>query len=204
MTADVAVDQDDVAGPDVLRIDRRLVFDHAQPGRADVQTVALATIDDLGVAGEEADVLALGALAHRGRDAVERLEFQSLFEDEPGAQELRAGSTHRQVVDRAVDRQRTDIAAGEEQRIHDEGIGRQRQPHAADLDHRAVVLLRGATASQLLTEDVVHEVLSQPSAAAVGQSDVRSFDHGPASFGYRVRGSASQGSLAAHRLPHTI
>jgi hypothetical protein len=37
----------------------------------------------------------------------------------------RPSSTYGQVVDRAVDRQLADVAAGEEQRPHDEGISRQ-------------------------------------------------------------------------------
>ena len=50
---------------------------------------------------------------HRRDDAPQRLHRQPLFEDEARAQIERPRAAHRQVVDRAVDRQRADVAARE-------------------------------------------------------------------------------------------
>ena len=76
----------------------------------------------------------------RLRDPAERLEWEALLEDEGGAEEQRPGAAHRKVVDRAVDGERPDVAAAEEERLDDEGIGGEGEAGAACLDLRLVVL----------------------------------------------------------------
>ena len=58
----------------------------------------------------------------------QRLQRQALFENEARAQGQRPRPGHGQVVDRAVDGQLADVAAGKEQRADDERVGRHGEP----------------------------------------------------------------------------
>ena len=108
------------------------VLDHADAGGVDEEAVALAAVDHLGVAGDDRARPPRRAAARiDATTRQQRLHRQAFLEDEAGAQEQRPRAAHRQVVDRAVDRQRADVAAGEEQRPHDVGVGGEREPRAA-------------------------------------------------------------------------
>ena len=71
---------------------------------------------------------AWAASRHRRHHAAERFHRQPLFENEARAEIGRLGPGHRQVVDRAADGQRADVAAGEEERTDDEAVGGEGQP----------------------------------------------------------------------------
>ena len=115
------------------------VRDDADAGRVDEDAVAFAPIHDLRVAGHQLHACLGRRPLHRLHDAPQRLHRQAFFQDEACAQEARPRAAHRQVVHRAVDGQRADVAAGKEQRPHDVGIGRERQAAGARLEDRAVV-----------------------------------------------------------------
>ena len=66
---------------------------------------------------------ASAAAGHGGHDALQVGDGEALLEDEPGRQVQRPGPGHGQVVDRAVDGEVADVAAGEEQRRHHVGVG---------------------------------------------------------------------------------
>ena len=56
------------------------LVDHADARGGDVDAVAVAGVDDLGVAGDDADAGAARGTAHRARDDVELRELQPLLE----------------------------------------------------------------------------------------------------------------------------
>ena len=111
----------------------------ADAGGIDENAVAVAAIDYLGVAGNDRHAHFAGGRRHRLDHAAERFHRQSFFEDEARGEIERLGAGHRQVVDRAIDGQLADVAAGEQERPDHEGIGRQGQSAAGDIHDRAIV-----------------------------------------------------------------
>ena len=107
----------------------------------------------------------LQALHHRP----ERFHREPLFEDEAAAQVDRTRAAHRQIVHRAVDRQRTDVAAGKEQRMHDVGIRGESQPRAAQFKDRAVVPRLRQRAVEGRQNHLLDQLVHQLAAAAMGQ-----------------------------------
>jgi hypothetical protein len=114
-------------------VDRQVLsFRHdADAGGGDEDPVALAAINDLGVPRDQDHPGHLARLAHRADDAAQVFQRQPLLQDEGGRQELRHGAADGEVVDRAVDRQLADVAAGEEQGAHHKRVGGQRDARAA-------------------------------------------------------------------------
>ena len=135
--ADRARDEDAVAGAQRARRERPARIDAAEPGRRHVHRVALATLDDLGVARDDLD-------ARRRRGGGDRLDLgaqvvrrEPLFEHQRERQRERAGAGHRQVVDGAVDGELADRPAGEADRLDDEAVRR----HGEPVDHPGVAEL---------------------------------------------------------------
>ena len=100
------------------------------PGGVDVAAVGLAPLHDLRVPGDDADPRRSSGVAHGRGDPDQVGDGEALLEDEARRQVQRRRAGHGQVVDRAVDGQVTDVAAGEEQRRHDVGVGGEREPGA--------------------------------------------------------------------------
>ncbi len=139
--ADVARQQDDVAHPHARGRHHGVLLDQSDAGGVDVEPVALAPVDHLGVAGHQHHAGRRGRGLHRLHDALQHLHRQALFDDEAGAEELRTRAAHREVVDGAVHGQRADVAAGKEQRPHDVGVGGERHLRGPHPQPRAVVAL---------------------------------------------------------------
>ena len=172
VAADIAAQHHRVAGPHLLRRDRLAAPSTSPtPGGVDVEAVALAALDDLGVAGDEPHAGRRGRVAHRGDDAAQIVDRQTLLEDQPDAQIERLGAAHRQVVDRAVDGERADVAAGKEQRPHDIGIGREGQPRAADVEHGAVMREIVRRCRRRPGGRALDQPVRQQAAAAMGELD---------------------------------
>src|SRR5208282_229539 len=82
--------------------------------RVDEQSVALAFLDDLGIASNHLHARFRSSLAKRIHHTPEFVHREALFDDEGGAQEQRRCAAHGQIVYRAVNGEGTDIAAGKE------------------------------------------------------------------------------------------
>jgi hypothetical protein len=112
-----------------------------------------------------------GGTRHRLDDARQIGERQALFEDEAGSQIERRRAEHGDVVDRAVDRQATDIAAGKEQRRNDMPVGGHHQPARRYGHHRAVVALPEKVVAEMLGEQLLDQLCHGPAAAAMRHVD---------------------------------
>ena len=177
--AEVAAQQDRVAGLDPGGRDLDALRHPADAGGVDEDAVALAAIDDLRVAGDDPHAGRPGGLGHRSHDAAKRFHRQPLFEDEARAEVGRLGPGHRQVVDRSADGQRADVAAGKEQRVDDEAVGGEGQPRAGGRQHGGVVRGRRGDegrgergegtfrCTERRQEHALDQVPHQPAAAAV-------------------------------------
>ena len=130
MVADGAVDDDAVAGPGLARRQRDAHRYHADAGGVDEDLVGGAATDHLGVAGDDPHAGLGRDPVHAGHDAAQRLDRKSFFEDDRARQVQGPRASHGQVVDGAAHGQRTDVAAGEEQRVHDVAVGAEREPVA--------------------------------------------------------------------------
>ncbi len=142
VVADAAADQDAVARPRPVGGDAHALGDDADAGGGDEDAVALAALDHLGVAGDdrrrrrpwrpraiEATIALRSASGNPSSMIIPTDEIQ------------RPGAGHRHVVDGAVDRQRADVAAGEEQGRDDEAVGGHHHPPGVDLEAGLVVAL---------------------------------------------------------------
>ena len=110
-------------------------------------------------------------MLHRRDDCAQRVHLQAFFQNESGAQVERACATHGEIVDRAIDCEIADVAAGKNQRAHNERIGRKRQARAVDRQHRAIVPLLERVVREGGHENLFDELMGQASAAAVREDD---------------------------------
>ena len=148
--ADRARDEDAVARAAAPSGDRsRARVDAPEPGRADVHRVGVAALDDLRVAGDDLRPRrrARPRRSPRPRRAARRRSRPSSSTSESVSASGRAPGDG-EVVDRAVDRQLADRAAGEADRLDDEGVGGQREPRAVDVDRARVGQRRRAPRSR--------------------------------------------------------
>ncbi len=168
MIPDAAGQQDRVSGARALCPDLDTVRHHAQSGGRDEHTVALASFNHLGVAGHDRHTGRCRGLGHRDDDAFEVGEREALLEDESRGEKKRSGAAHRDVVQRSVDRERSDIAAGKEQRRDHMAIGRHHQPARHDVETRRIVGLVEDRIAQVTVEYIPDQLGRGAPAAAMG------------------------------------
>ena len=128
------------------------------PGGVDVDAVALAALDDLRVAGRDDH-----ARLPPRRRAIEAATRRSSATAKPSST-TNAGREHErpcagdgEIVDRAVDGELADVAAGEEERLDDVGVGREREPRAVQLDDRRIAERVEQRVAELLEEEPFDE-----------------------------------------------
>ena len=140
------------------------------PRGRDEDSVALAALDDLRVAGHDAHAARLGRRGHGAHDPREGHEREALLQDEARGQVARSRAAHRQIVDRAVHREGADVAAREEERTDGEGVGGHHRDAGEGQRRRVVRAGRvGAEGSQ---EELLDQALHHAATAAVGQGHV--------------------------------
>jgi hypothetical protein len=167
VAAEVAVDQDGVAGLDALGRDFERVLDDAYPGGVDEEAVAFAFVHDLGVAGDDLHAGLLRCLLHRGDELPQGFHGQALLNDEARTEVEGSRAGHRKVVHRAVHSQGAEVATGKEQRAHDVGIGGEGEPLAGDVEHAGVVLGFEQRVAEGRDKELADELVHELAAAAV-------------------------------------
>ena len=135
------------------------------------QSVAASFFHDLGVAGDDNHRRQGGSDANGFHNPAEGIERKPFFEDERKAQKKRFGAAHRQVIHRSVHRQRSDVAAGKEQRLHDERVCCKRDSRSAELHDGLVIQPFEDGILQGRQEDISQEVPAHPAAASVTQQN---------------------------------
>ena len=98
----------------------------------------MAPFHDFCVAGNDAHPCRCGGLGHLLHHGDKFAERKTFLQDEGGTQEGGLGAAHCQIVDRAVDCQVADRSAGEKQRPHDIGIGREGEPAGGNFQQRRI------------------------------------------------------------------
>ena len=102
-----------IARPRLARGKMHAVAHQADARGIDVDAVARAALHHFRVAGDDGHAGARGGLRHGVGDAPQIGHGKAFFQNEGRAQKQRTRAAHRQVVDRAMHRQRADIAAAE-------------------------------------------------------------------------------------------
>ena len=138
-------------------------------------------MDDLGVAGDDLDARPGGRSGHRARDLPHEIDGHAFFHDRRAGKVKRPRPADRQIVDRAADRELADVAAWENERIDDEGIGREGEPVAvqheiAEIETRLVLERRQRGIVEGPDENVVDQILHRLAAAAMRQRHRRHVD----------------------------
>ncbi len=144
--------------------------DQPHPGGGDKDLVGGALGHHLGVPGDDGDPGFGGGGLHGLGDGLQDGDFQALLQDEGGRQHQGPGRGGEEVVHRARHRQPADVAAGEKQRVHHEGVGGEGEPVGPQQHGGAVVAhpVRVAVPGQ---KDLVDEGRHLPAAGAVAQKN---------------------------------
>ena len=131
----------------------------------------MAALDDLGIAGHDLDAGCLGGLGHGFDNGGQLRQRKALFQNEAGAEKPRLRAADRQVVDRAIHGQLADGAAGEEERLHDEGIGAHGERAAAQIEHSGVAQVLQCRIAEGGQKEMFDQFIAQLAAAAVAHHD---------------------------------
>ena len=172
MVADGPADDHHVARLGALGPDVDPVGEDPDPGRVDVDAVAVTAIDHLRVPRDQFHAGAGRSGGHRLDDHPELGHREALFEDEAGADEPGLGAAHRHVVHRPVDRQFADVPSGKEPWPYDEGVRREGDAARTDLQDGGISQFGEFFAPEGGDEEVVDELGRELPASAVPQHDV--------------------------------
>ena len=166
-----AGDEHAVAGKHSPGAELDALGDEADPGCRDVDPVALAALDDLRVARGDHDAGPSRGGSHRCGDPPQVRDGEALLDDEAGREGEWPRARHGEVVDGAVDGELADVSAGEEERLDDVGIGRERESPAVEVDQCSVTEQIEQRIAELLEEEAFDEVARRLSARTVREVD---------------------------------
>ena len=129
-------------------------------------------MDDLGVAGDDLDARLGRRARHRAGDLPQEVDRHAFFHDRRAGKVERRGPADRQIVDRAADRELADVAAGEDQRVDNEGVGGEGKPVAvsrevAEIETRLILERRQRGVVECPDEHIVDQILHRLAAAAM-------------------------------------
>ena len=133
--------------------------------------VPFAFVDDLRVAGDQFHVRLRCGLLHGVDHDPQRFHLQPFFENEAGAQVERAGAAHGEIIHGTKDSKITNVAAGKNQRAHDERIRGESQARSVYREHRAIMPLLQHGIAERGHKNLFDELMGQASATAVRQDD---------------------------------
>ena len=170
VAANVAGDDDAVAGLCAGAAHVHVVRDDADAGGRDEHAVDLAFAGYLGVACDDLHADLLAGLRHALDDALEPCGLEPFLDDEPAGevQGLRAHAGD--VVDRAADGQLADVPAGEFRGGHDEPVGGHGEASLRTGQHRGIVR-RQQVVVKIFLEQAPDEFVGLPTAGSVSQSN---------------------------------
>ena len=103
---------------------------------------------------------------------------QALFQDERRRKIQRTGAAHGEIVDRAVDCQSADVAAGKENRRNHERVGGESQARAVDLDDGLVIQLVQYRIGEGREKNLLDQFGGELATAAVPENDLLMLEDG--------------------------
>ena len=171
VVADRARYEHAVARPRTVRAKLDAGGNDADPGRRDVQAVGRPALDDLRVAGRDRYAGGKRRSRHRCGDAAQVGNRETFLDDEAGRERDRPRARHREIVDRPVDREVADVAAGEEDRLDDVGVGREGEPHAVHVEQRRVAERREQRIVELRDEQLFDKGSCRLAARTMSERD---------------------------------
>ena len=141
-------------------------------GGRDEDAVTLAALDHLGIAGHHGHAGRACRPCHAVDDTRQVAQRKTLLEDECRRQPERLRPHHGDIVDRAVHRQATDIAAGKEQRRDHMAVRRHHQPALAwRRQHSPVIALGQPLVTEAARKKFVDQMRHRPATGAMRHFD---------------------------------
>ncbi len=180
MIAEGSAQQDAIAGTRPVAGKLDALGNHADAGGVDEHPVAFAALHHLGVAGDDAHPRCPRCARHGLHNALEVGQWKPGFQDEAGGEMQRPGAGHRQIVHRAMHRQRTDVAAGKEQRRNHVAVGGQGDAAGRQVQAGLIVALVEPGIAERRREQFLDQLRHGPPAAAVAQLDLAVLEIQPA------------------------
>ncbi len=169
MIAQAAGDQDAVAWARRGGREPRPATQLADAGRVDVDAVRLAALDHFGVAGYDSYARLVRRLTQRLHDAAQVGDRETFLQDDAQREIERRRPRHGEVVDRAANGKPADVAAGEEERFDDVGVGGEDESIGGWRQQRRVVQRIQEGVRQLGCEDRLDQHPGGLAAGPVGE-----------------------------------
>jgi len=161
-----ARDQNHIADPCLAPVDAQACRRYAYAGGADEDTVTLALLHHLGVAGDDGHSGLACRRRHGLNDAFQIGQRETFFQDETGRQVQRLGPRHRHIVDRAMHREAADVAAREEQRRNNMPISSHHQlARSGQRQQRPIVPLPQVLIVKSVRKQLIHQLRRRPPAS---------------------------------------
>jgi hypothetical protein len=129
--------------------------------------VALALLHHLGIARHDGHPGQTRRHGHRQDDPLQVRQRKPFLEDERRREIKRPRTRHRNIVDRTVDREAADVAAGKEQRRYDMAVGCDHHAAGGHRNARAVVLRAQPLVVESTQKQLVDELRGGATAAPV-------------------------------------
>ena len=184
-----AADDHDVAGTGAAGGGTEVGVEGADAGGVDVQAVGLPPLHHFRVSGHHRNAGGPSRRGHRRDDAIEDIDRQPLLEHEAGREADGRRPHHRDVVERAVHGERTDVAAWKFQRMHDERVRRDGDLRLTNANDRRVAELGEGRVVEMRQERAHEQGGAHLAAGAVAELY-------PIGDGDRRRTGESRGSQA--------
>src|SRR5947209_1133275 len=110
--------------------------------------------------------------AHGIDNPPEVVSRESLLKDERGGQVKRLGSAHGEVVDRAVDGERANVAARKKDWSHHKGVGGEGETRSIHLNNSLIIELIQNRIGERWKKHFFDELCGELTAAAVAEHDL--------------------------------
>jgi hypothetical protein len=182
VVADISAKQDFVAGTGAICGELRGAIDESDAGGSNENLVALATVHDLGVAGDQLHACILRGQRHGIGNARQFRCGHAFFQDESCGQIKRLRSPDSEIVDRPVYRERADVATREKDRRDHEGVGAKGKARPGNLEDRLIVHPVECGIAEAADEDLFNQLRGQLTAAAMAQHNLRMVEDGKRAF----------------------
>src|SRR3989440_11433373 len=170
------VHEDDVTGSSFVDTQVDAFANHTNAGSVDEQLVTGPPFDNLGIARNYFYAGLRSRRRHSPCHIAHCFDRQALLNYDRTRQVERYRAAHRQVINRAADRQLTNIATGKIQWLDHVGICGEsksiaKRHHVRQTEPRLVLQRRLILVVKCLKEDVVDQIVHRLAAATVGESD---------------------------------
>ncbi|OPZ65640.1 MAG: hypothetical protein BWY83_02999 [bacterium ADurb.Bin478] len=177
MLADRTAEKDLIPGLQTAGAHFVIVFHDADACGVDEQSVSLAVIHHFGVAGHDAHARFFSRSRHGLQNTFQFIERQPLFQYKTDAEIERPGAAHAQIIDRAVDREISNVAAREKNGLHHIAVRGKGDTAGVYGQRGRVIALLQLFADQVGVKKMADQIVHHTATAAVRHLHGKGWSH---------------------------